>query len=183
MEYRHLSVVLLVASLLWGCGKVRYEVVAPPEARGAILPHAGAVVSRDQIDYEIFQLENKVVFHLVNRHDRPIELTAQSILFDATGYRFSIEPQTIAPGASGRVIVPPNNPIARDQAPVNVEVRVGGYDDGGLIRDDRSRYGSASLARDFRWPNGRTARFRFVYRIGDETLTHEWTLERSSKSE
>lgn len=179
MNYRPLSVSLLVVSLLCGCGKTRYEIVAPPQARGEIAPNAGPIISRDKIDYEIFQLEDKVVFHIVNRHDRPIELSGQTVLLDSTGYSFAVEPQTIGPNQSGRVIVPPSNPIARDpNSPVNVEVRIGGYDEGGLIQDDRSRYGSASLARDFRWPNGRTARFRFVYRIADETLTHEWTLAR-----
>jgi hypothetical protein len=179
MSKRPLSVSLLVISLLCGCGKVRYSVVAPPQAKGEIAPHAGPVISRDKIDYEIFQLEDKVVFHFVNRYDRPIELTTQTALFDSTGYRFAIEPQTVAPEQSGRVILPPSNAIPDGpSSPVSAEIHIGGYDDGGMVRDERGRYGSAAMSRDFRWPNGRTARFRFVYRIGEETLTHEWTLSR-----
>lgn len=174
-----LLVSLGVISLLSGCGKVRYEIVAPSQVRGEIAPHAGPVMSRDQIDYEIFQLEDKVIFHFVNRMDRPIELSTQSVLFDSTGHSFSIEPQTLAPDQSGRVIVPPSNPIPRGQgSPISAEVRIGGYDDGGMIRDERSEYGSAPMVRDFRWPAGRTARFRFVFRAGDETISHDWTLSR-----
>jgi hypothetical protein len=170
---------IAVASLVMGCGKTRYEIVAPPQARGEIAPHAGPVFSRDKIDYEIFQLEDKVVFHFVNRHDIPIELSPQTVLFDSTGHSFSVESQTVAPDQSGRVIVPPSNPISRGPtSPISAEVRIGGYDEGGMIPDDRGRYGGASMARDFRWPAGRTARFRFVFRVGEETITHEWTLSR-----
>lgn len=169
----------LFLGLLAGCGKVRYEIVAPAAARGEVAPHAGPIVSRDDIDYEVFQLEDRVIFHFVNRRDRPIELSNQSILFDSTGHSFAIEPQTLAPDQSGRIVVPPANPISRGpSSPISAEVRIGGYDEGGMIRDDRSRYGSAPMSRDFRWPSGRTARFRFVFTAGDETITHEWTLSR-----
>ncbi len=168
-------------SLLAGCGKVRYAIVAPPQNRGEIVPHAGPIISRDKIDYEIFQLEDKVIFHFVNRSDVPVELSSQSVLFDATGHSFSIEPQTLAPDQSGQVIVPPSNPISRGpSSPISAEVRIGGYDDGGIVRDERSAYGSATLSRDFRWPGGRTARFRFVFIAGDKTITHEWTLSREN---
>lgn len=169
----------MFASLLAGCGKVRYEIVAPPEARGEIAPLAGPILSRDKIDYEIFQADSKVIFHFVNRRDKPITLRGQTVLFDATGYSFAVEPQTVAPEQSGRVIVPPSNPIAREpSSPISTEIRVGGYDDGGIISDDRSAYGSVPMTRDFRWPVGKTARFRFVFTSGEETITHEWTLTR-----
>lgn len=169
----------MFVSLLAGCGKVRYAIVAPPEARGEVAPLAGPIITRDKIDYEVFQAQDKVVFHFVNRHDVPVTLSTQTVLFDATGYSFAVEPQTIAPEQSGRVIVPPGNPIQRGSgSPITSEVRVGGYDDGGIIHDERSAYGSAPMSRDFRWPAGRTARFRFVFTIGEETITHEWTLTR-----
>lgn len=183
MTKRLLSVSLIVISLLCGCGKVRYAIQSPGNFRGDILPQAGPTLTRDKIDYEIFQFEDKVIFHFINRYDAPIELTDQTVLFDATGHSFSVESQTVVPGASGRVIVPPSNAISRGpSSPVSAEVHIGGYDEGGILRDERGRYGSANMARDFRWPNGRTARFRFIFRKGEEMIAHEWTLSRDKKT-
>lgn len=172
-------VTLFAVSLLAGCGKLRYEIVAPASARGEIAPNAGVVMSREGIDYEVFELQGKVIFHFLNKTGESVRLTNESLMFDSTGQSFAMETMALAPDQSGRIVVPPGNPVARGpRSPISAGVRFGGYDEGGMIRDERSAYGSAPMARDFRWPAGTNARFRFVFAVGEKSIAQEWTLRR-----
>lgn len=185
--------VALALVALGGCNNdVGYSVVAPATARGEVPRNAGAIVTRDKIDYEVVQDQDKVIVRFVNRTGQPLRLTEQSVMFDSSGRTFAVDSQDIPPDQAGRVLLPPA--FAVDQAhaaPVATEVRVGGVDEGGLIgtrRDIEINEGSggspgarAAPPPGFRWPVNGQARLRLVYRVGDagDELTHNWTLRRS----
>jgi hypothetical protein len=176
-----------------GCASGRrYEVVAPGTARGAVLPNAGTIVTRDKIDYEVFQAEDKVIVRFVNRTGQPIKLTEQSASFDAAGRSFAVGPEELAPDQSGRIVLPATLAVEHTRTPtVATEVRIGGVDEGGIIGTRRdvenndaeggSIGSTAAPPPGFRWPPNALARVRFVYHVGEsvEDVTHEWAIRRT----
>jgi hypothetical protein len=165
----------------------RYEVVAPADSRGAVAPNAGAIVSRDKLDYEVFSTQGKVIVRFINRTGAPLELGEESVTFDSTGRPFAVEPQSIAPDQSGRVVLPPSDAAEKGpRPPVLNEVEVGGVDEGGLISPRRDRQHASGISATaapepgFRWRPGGVARLRLVF-VGPNNVefTHDWTLRRT----
>jgi hypothetical protein len=184
---------LAIGLFATGCeSAARYEVAGGGTGRAEIPRNAGAIVTRDKIDYEIFQADEKVIVRFVNRTGQPLKLTEQSFTQDAGGRSFAVEPQELAADESGRVILPPTSAVERVRpAAIPAEVEVGGVDEGGIIgtrrdlQNNDAAGGSISAAAapppGFRWPPNARVRLRLVYRVGDsaEDLTHEWSLRRT----
>lgn len=199
LSMRHPAAVFISVSFLAsilvavGCeSTARFNVVAPTTARGEVPRNAGAIVSRDKIDYEVFQAEDKVIVRFVNRTGQPLRLTEQSVILDAGGRAFAVDPQDLPPDQSGRLVLPPASAAqqARPSAIVT-KVEIGGVDEGGLIGTRRdiqnndaaggSTGATAAPPPGFRWTPGTLARVRLIYRVGEspDDLTHEWTIRRT----
>lgn len=188
------SLLLIAAALVGGTGcnsSSRYDVVAPGSARGPIPRNAGTIVTRDKIDYEVFQADDKIIVRFVNRTGQPLKLTEQSVAIDAGGRSFAIEPQEVAADQSGRIVVPPAYAVDRTRTtPVATEVHVGGVDEGGIIGTRRDienndatggAIGAAAAPPPgFRWPPNAQARLKLTFHVGDSTqdLSHDWSFRR-----
>ena len=184
---------LALVALSPGCNSAaRYDVVAPASARGEVAQNAGPILSRDNIDYEVFQAQEKVIVRFVNRTGQPMRLTEQSVILDTAGRSYAVEPQEVPQDQAGRIVLPPATAVDTARpAPIATEVHVGGVDEGGLIgtrRDVESnragggpRGATAAPEPGFRWPVNGQARLRLAYRVGEATedLMHDWTIRRS----
>lgn len=175
----------LIALTAGGCTTLRYDVVAPPEARGEVEPNAGVPVVLDGIEYEVFQVEDKAVIRFVNRTGGPLRLTGQSTMRDSRGQSFTLDPQDVVPDQSGRIAVPPSFAAAQGQrtTPAAGDPLTGPYDNGGIIPERHTGVPTATAAPtpSFRWPAGQQARFRLVFDSAGKPISHEWVLRRSAE--
>ena len=171
-------------SILAGCGSAqRYELVAPRELRGPVPMNVGQTFARDGIEYEAFQVEDKLVVRFVNRTSGPLRLTGASVLVDARGRAFAVEAQTLAPDQSGRVLMPPglaDEVRPGERRPIASEVRVGGVDEGGIIRprDDNVARPEPATSDRFQWRSGQVARLTLAFDAAGKAITHVWTVRR-----
>ena len=190
------SFLILAAFVGSGCGGTRYDVVGPAEFRGPLAENAGVPKVRDGIEYELFSGGGQAMIVFINRTGSPLRLTSDSTVLDATGRSFLIDEQFVPVNQSGRVVLPPAIAAERSEAlrppPTDINPRVGGIDEGGLItRAELSGRRDAEPTRGFRWMDGQTARARLVFEpeSGATTTTtapaartrvqHEFTLRRS----
>ena len=171
--------------LAWlvGCaGNAKYEIVSPIEASGPIPRDVGATFPRDRIEYEVYQVDEKVVLRFVNRTQGPLRLTEQSTMTDAKGRAFIVDAQDIAPDQSGRLVVPPGPAASTDEPrrPIATEVHVGGVDEGGILRrrDENVARPEPTRSTLFDWPGGQTARFHLIFDVNGTPLIHDWILRR-----
>lgn len=169
---------------LSGCGNAqRYEVVSPPELRGDVPLNAGQRFTKDDVEYEAFQAEDKLVVRFVNRTKGPLRLLGESGIVDGRGRAFAVEAQQLGPDQSGRVLLPPGlaeEVLRGERRPIATEVRVGGVDDGGIIapRDENDRRPDASESDRFRWRSGQVARLTLAFDADGKPITHVWTIRR-----
>ena len=177
-------VVFLPLLALVGCANAtRYEIVAPPDARGPVPREVGTSFTKDRVEYEVYQVEDKVIVRFVNRTTGPLTLTDASTMTDGRGKAFAVDAQSVGPDQSGRLVVPPGPTAAEAERrrPIAGEVHVGGVDEGGLIRrrDENVARPEPTTSGLFAWPAGQTARLRLRFDADGTPLTHEWILRRA----
>ena len=188
--------------VVMGCGKTHYELAAPGEMRGRLSEGSGVPTRKDDVEYEVFQSGGHAVISFINRTPATLRLTSASSIADATGRTFALEAagDLIVPDQADRVLIPPTNSAERaslrPSSPTEIQPRVGGFDEGGLVTRDRlaSRDASADVPRGFRWGDGQRVRVHLVFESQPiattanpprspsgsiTTITHDFVLRRT----
>jgi hypothetical protein len=186
-----LALLLLV---LVGCEKYEFDVVRPEEL-AAHVPEKGVVLDRPPIKYEMWTVENRLVIHVVNETDQPIDLVGeQSFLVDPYGQSRPMRGQGIGPRSFARLVLPPLGPVYRAGPTWGFGVGVGysdwhghhhhgfggfGYDwvDGPAyltVVDDGTGY-------FWEWRGETSVRLKLTFRREKELFAHDWLIQRVKK--
>lgn len=161
-----------------GCARSRYELATP-----ALVPiEAGgtpvSLPSRDGVNYELRQVDNKLVLRFVNTSAAAIELSATSELLDSTGASYPVEPQKLGSMVSGRVILPPRVEQSSRWSPAPSEA--GSPTDDGVFSVGRvplTAY-QREPVRTFDWPVDASATVRLRWTIEGKPIEHEFVVRR-----
>ena len=187
------TVLLLLALLpLAGCAHYEFDLVEPRDLANHIgrKESTQAVVDRAPLTYVMRSVEGRLVMHVENRSDAPIELLGdRSYVVDPGEQSHPLPTFTIAPDSYVKLIFPPMREYYRTNPSFGFGIGVGfsrashnrGYDVGtgvgyGTGEPVYLADGPANLYWD--WEGETSARVRLTYRRTDETFVHEFVFQR-----
>jgi hypothetical protein len=186
-------IVMFLSILAGGCAHYEYDIVEPSDIGQRIGTKSAVVMPMDPIRYDALSSNDRLVLLIHNETDEPIKLLGEdSFAVDPRGQSHPLPTQTIAPGASAKLIFPPVRPTFRQSGPsVGVGVGVGhnygraGYRHGfagdPYFYDDYPRYYAMEDdgTRYWEWSGeGTEVRVRLVYRRGDKQFHHDFVFRR-----
>ena len=184
------SVIPLLLLLAGGCAKYEFDLTQPPDLATHIGRDKETVLKRDELEYRMLSVDNRLLMHVVNPTDDPIELLGpQSTAVDPAGQSHPFRSQTIAPHSFIKLVLPPLRPVYPAPGPVfGIGVGIHAYRDPypygpafedpiwdepryfGMVEDDTALY--------WGWGDEGEARIRLTYRRAREEFHHEFVFRR-----
>ena len=172
-----------------GCAKYEFDLVQPPDLATHIGRDTEKVLKRDELEYRMLSVDGRLLMHVVNATDDPIELLGpQSTAVDPSGQSHPFRSQTIAPHSFVKLILPPMRPYYRAGPTFGIGVGVHAYHGSGSYWSewndpywDEPRYFAMVDETDtlyWEWEGEGEARIRLTYRRGREEFHHEFTFRR-----
>jgi hypothetical protein len=186
---------IALTTFVGGCAHYEYDIVEPSDLSQRIGTKSALSIPMEPIHYEAISSNDRLVIQIHNETDEPIKLLGEdSFAVDPHGQSHPLPTQTIAPGASARLILPPVRPTFQQSGPsvgVGVGVGVGhnygraGYRHGfagdPYFYDDYPRYYAMQDdgTRYWEWTgDGTEVRVRIVYRRSDSQFHHDFVFRR-----
>ena len=185
----------LLLSTLAGCARYEFDVIEPAE----LATHVGrnkdtqAVVQREPLTYVMRAVEGRLVMHVENNTDTPIELLGgRSYVVDPGEQSHPLPTMAIAPDSYVKVVLPPMRPYVRPSPSIGFGLGVGissvhgrrssvgtgvgvGYGTGGggpvYLAD-----GPGNIYWD--WEGETPVRLRLTYQREDESFVHDFVIRR-----
>ena len=181
---------LLPLLFLVGCAKYEYDIVDPPDLTAHVGTKSDVVTEVDPLVYRWRTADNRLVVRVENPTDEPIMLLGErSTAVSPDGESHPLRGQTIAPHSHAKLILPPPRPRVYDSGPtfgVGVGVHSSthhphhGYP-GHDPYWDGPRYLAVyddANAIYWDWKGETVVRLTLVYRRGDQTFSHPFTIRR-----
>jgi hypothetical protein len=183
-----LAVALFVAG---GCARYEYDLVSPPDLARHIGSKADEVLRVDPLEYRLRSFDNRLVVHVHNPTDDPVQLVGgQSYVVAPTGQSHPLRGQTIAPGTFIKLIFPPPRPYYPASHPnfgigfgVGISRRVSAgyssplYDP--LWNEPRYyTYYDENDATYWDWDGQTDAKVHLAFQRGGNTFAHDFTFHR-----
>jgi hypothetical protein len=172
-----------------GCASWEYDVVQPPVAQAHITADHVTRVRVEPFEVGLQAVEGRLVMWLYNNSNESIEiLGGKSTVVDADGQTHPLPGQTIAAGASVKMILPPVQPPGPQPPPIiTVGVSSGGLDNPGYIRPNG--YGTSEpraadekpSAYYWDWEGQSSIHLTLVYQRGTSTNQLMFVIQRVKK--
>jgi hypothetical protein len=183
------SSVLILVVLATGCARYEFDLVEPPDLAAHIGRDKETIVKRDELEYRMLAVENRLLMHVVNPTDDAIELIGpESTAVDPAGQSHPFRSQSIAPHSYVKLILPPMRPYYRTGPSFGIGVGIhayrGRYPYGAGFYDpfwDEPRYLAVVDETDtlyWNWEDEGEARVRLTFRRGREEFHHNFVFKR-----
>jgi hypothetical protein len=188
-----ISSLLILLLLAGGCTKYEFDLTDPPDLATHIARNKETILKRDELEYRMQAVENRLLMHVVNPTDDPIELMGpQSTAVDPTGQSHPFRSQTIAPHSFVKLILPPMPVYYRTGPTFGIGVGIHAYRDpypyGPAFEDptmwDRPTYFAVvdeSETFFWEWEGEGEARIRLTFRRGREEFHHNFVFRRKKE--
>jgi hypothetical protein len=165
--------ILLMCASLVGCGVARVDISPAPGQTLSLDRTKPLSTGRDEVGYVFAIVDDRVLVEISNSSTSKLELTDASAIVDAADRSHAIDPFTIEPGQTRKLLIPPrvkSQPIDRtdDTLP----------DDGLHTIAGHPIEAYATREPKFDWPVGRVVSLRLVFSRDGQNLVHEMTLTR-----
>src|SRR5437762_12422375 len=103
-----LSSIFILLLLAGGCTRYEFDLAEPPDLATHIGRDKETIIKRDELEYRMQAVENRLLIHVVNPTDDAIELIGpQSTAVDPAGQSHPFRSQTLAPHSYVKLILPP----------------------------------------------------------------------------
>jgi len=182
----------LVALLMLagGCTRYEFDLVQPADLASHIGRDAQTVIKRDELEYRMQTVDSRLLMHVINSTDDPIELIGQeSTAVDPAGQSHPFRSQSIAPHSYIKLIFPPMRPYYRAGPTFGLGVGIHAYHGHGAYWGDgwydpfwdEPRYFAVVDETDtlyWNWEGEGEARVRLSYRRGREVFHHDFVFKR-----
>src|SRR5438045_534703 len=110
---------LFLLLLAGGCAKYEFDLTQPPDLATHVGRDKETILKRDELEYRMLSVDGRLLMHLVNPTDDPIELLGpQSTAVDPAGQSHPFRSQTIAPHSFIKLVLPPLRPVYPTPGPV-----------------------------------------------------------------
>lgn len=164
-----------------GCAQSQFELAKPAYAQVESGGKPVTLAARDGVNYELRQVDDRLVLRFVNATSSPIELLATSELLDAAGASYPVEPQKLGPMVSGRVILPPRVAQSSRWSPAPSEA--GSPTDDGVFSVGRVPLEAYQRepVRTFDWPLESSVTVKLRWTIEGKPVEHEFVVRRVKK--
>jgi len=108
------SFLLVLLLLAGGCAKYEFDLVEPADLAAHVGRDKETVIKRDELEYRMQAVENRLLMFIVNSTDDAIELIGpESTAVDPGGQSHPFRSQSIAPHSYVKLILPPLRPYYR----------------------------------------------------------------------
>jgi len=185
---RNFFIVVLLL-LAGGCARYEFDLVDPPDLKAHIGRDKETIIKRDELEYRMQAVENRLLLHVVNPTDEPIELIGpESTAVDPAGQSHPFRSQSIAPHSYIKLILPPMRPYYRTAPSFGIGVGIHAYRGGwpwaaGYYDpfSDEPVYLTVVDETDtlyWEWEDEGEARIRLTFRRGREVFHHNFTFRR-----
>ena len=183
------SFVFALLLLAGGCARYEFDLVEPPDLTMHVGRDKESVVKRDELEYRMLAVENRLLMFVVNSTDDAIELIGpESTAVDPAGQSHPFRSQSIAPHSFVKLILPPMRPYYRAGPTFGFGLGIHAYRGRGAFGDgfydpfwDEPRYFAVVDENDtvyWNWEDEGEARVRLTYRRGKESFHHDFTFRR-----
>jgi hypothetical protein len=181
---------LILLLLAGGCARYEFNLVEPADLAAHIARDKQTIVKRDEMEYRMQSVDNRLLMYVVNPTDDPIELIGpQSTAVDPRGQSHPFRSQSIAPHSFVKLILPPMRPYYRTGPSFGIGVGIHAYRGrrypfGGGFYDpfwDEPRYFAVVDETDtlyWSWEGESEARIRLTFRRGREEFHHNFLFRR-----
>lgn len=183
--------ILSLCTLASGCAQYQYELSQPSDLARPIGSRAPVEVSVDPLTYELQTADNHLVMQVHNDTAEPVKLVGEdSYVVDPDGESHPLQTSTIAAHSVAKLILPPQQIIERERAPVfGFGFGVGfssrsavrrGYWNSALDTIDEPRYYAVDDGgnRFWEWNGEGSIRMRLTYERGEKRWHHEFQFAR-----
>jgi hypothetical protein len=179
----------MILLMLVGCAKYEFDLVEPPDLKAHIARDKETIIKRDELEYRMQAVENRLLMHVVNPTDEAIELIGpESTAVDPAGQSHPFRSQSIAPHSYIKLILPPMRPYYRTAPSFGIGVGIHAYRDAwpwaaGSYDPfiDEPVYLTVVDETDtlyWEWEGEGEARIRLTFRRGREMFHHNFTFRR-----
>jgi hypothetical protein len=173
---------LMMYILLGGCAPIGFEAnLEGGGARVEVSDSQDTVITAEPIQFRMRPVESRLVLWIDNLSDTPVELLGNSSeVVDPEGESHPVAGQTIAPGASLKLILPPmalgeSQPAAASPSPV------GSYDRPGFIPVPGSDGAGDPYDQHWKWDSGLDVELNLSFEQADHQFQRHLSLRKVRK--